>query len=82
MDMLLEEKHRAVRQSVRRFCDRELRPIAAQIDQEARFPWEVVEKMGALGYFGIQVPQTLGGAPVRGGQQRIRRFVTIGKSEL
>ena len=62
MDMLLEEKHRAVRQSVRRFCDRELRPIAAQIDQEARFPWEVVEKMGALGYFGIQVPQTLGGA--------------------
>ncbi|MBC2743830.1 MAG: acyl-CoA dehydrogenase family protein [Desulfosarcina sp.] len=62
MDMLLEEKHRAVRQSVRRFCDRELRPIAAQIDQEARFPWEVVDKMGALGYFGIQVPKTLGGA--------------------
>jgi butyryl-CoA dehydrogenase len=62
MDMLLEEKHRAVRQSVRRFCDRELRPIAAQIDQEARFPWDVVEKMGALGYFGIQVPKTLGGA--------------------
>lgn len=62
MDMLLEEKHRTVRQSVRRFCDRELRPIAAQIDQEARFPWEVVEKMGALGYFGIQVPKRLGGA--------------------
>lgn len=62
MDMLLEEKHRAVRQSVRRFCERDLRPIAAQIDQEARFPWEVVEKMGALGYFGIQVPKTLGGA--------------------
>ncbi len=62
MDELLEEKHRAIRQSVRRFCDRELRPIAAQIDQEARFPWEVVEKMGALGYFGIQVPKKLGGA--------------------
>ena len=62
MVMLLEEKHRAVRQSVRRFCDRELRPIAAQIDQEARFPWEVVEKMGALGYFGIQVPKRLGGS--------------------
>ena len=62
MDKLLEEKHRAVRQSVRRFCNRELRPVAAQIDQEARFPWEVVEKMGALGYFGIQVPKRLGGA--------------------
>ena len=62
MELLLEEKHRAVRQSVRRFCDRELRPIAAQIDQECRFPWEVVEKMGKLGYFGIQVPKALGGA--------------------
>ncbi len=62
MDILLEDKHRVVRQSVRRFCERELRPIAAQIDQEARFPWEVVEKMGKLGYFGIQVPQSLGGA--------------------
>ena len=62
MEMLLEEKHRTLRQSVRRFCDRELRPIAAQIDQEARFPWEVIQKMGALGYFGIQVPKTLGGA--------------------
>lgn len=62
MDRLLADKHRTVRRSVRRFCDRELRPIAAHIDQEARFPWEVVEKMGALGYFGIQVPRTLGGA--------------------
>ena len=62
MDMLLEEKHRAIRQSVRRFCERELRPVAAQIDQEASFPWEVAEKMGRLGYFGIQVPESLGGA--------------------
>lgn len=62
MDKLLEEKHRAIRQSVRRFCDRELLPIASQIDQEARFPWEVAEKMGRLGYFGIQVPKALGGA--------------------
>jgi butyryl-CoA dehydrogenase len=62
MDNLLEDKHRIVRQSVRRFCERELRPMAARIDQEARFPWEVVEKMGRLGFFGIQVPKTLGGA--------------------
>jgi alkylation response protein AidB-like acyl-CoA dehydrogenase len=36
--------------------------MAKEIDQEARFPWEVIEKMGALGYFGIQAPQSLGGA--------------------
>jgi len=62
MDTILSEKHRVVRRSVRRFCERELQPIAKEIDQEARFPWEVVEKMGRLGYFGIQVPKELGGS--------------------
>ena len=62
MDTILSEKHRVVRRSVRRFCERELQPIAKEIDREARFPWEVVEKMGSLGYFGIQVPKGLGGA--------------------
>ena len=58
----LSEKHRVLRRSVRSFCDKELRPIAAETDREARFPWEVVEKMGPLGYFGIQAPAELGGA--------------------
>lgn len=58
----LNEKHRVLRRSVRAFCEQELGPIAAQIDQEARFPWEVMEKMGPLGYFGIQAPMELGGA--------------------
>ena len=62
MDTGLSEKHRVVRRSVYAFCERELKPIAKEIDQEARFPWEVVEKMGRLGYFGIQVPKGLGGA--------------------
>ncbi len=59
---LLNEKHRVLRRSVRAFCEQELGPIAAQIDQEARFPWEVMEKMGPLGYFGIQAPIEMGGA--------------------
>src|SRR4030042_4517756 len=58
----LSEKHRVLRRSVRAFCEQELGPFAAQIDQEARFPWEVMEKMGPLGYFGIQAPKELGGA--------------------
>lgn len=58
----MSEKHRSIRRSVRAFCERELQPIAKQLDQEAYFPWEVVEKMGRLGYFGIQVPKELGGS--------------------
>jgi alkylation response protein AidB-like acyl-CoA dehydrogenase len=62
MDFLLSDKHRSARRSVRSFCEREIMPIAKDIDQEARFPWEVVEKMGSLGYFGVQIPRELGGA--------------------
>jgi len=62
MDLFLSEKHTIVRRSVRAFCERELKPIARELDIEARFPWEVVEKMGELGYFGIQAPEELGGA--------------------
>ena len=61
MNTLLSDKHRTIRRSVRGFCERELRPIAREIDQEARFPWEIVEKMGSLGFFGIQVPRDLDG---------------------
>jgi alkylation response protein AidB-like acyl-CoA dehydrogenase len=62
MDLFLNEKNYAVRRSVRAFCQREVMPIAKDLDLEARFPWEVVEKMGKLGYFGIQVPEEFGGA--------------------
>ncbi len=62
MDFILSEKQNIVRRSVRSFCEREIVPIAKELDQEARFPWEIVEKMGKLGYFGIQTPHELDGA--------------------
>ena len=62
MDFFLSEKQNIVRRSVRSFCEREIVPIAKELDQEARFPWEIVEKMGKLGYFGIQTPHELDGA--------------------
>jgi butyryl-CoA dehydrogenase len=55
-------KHKVVRGAAREFAEGELGPIAAEIDQEARFPWEAIEKMQALGYFGLQAPRDLGGA--------------------
>ena len=73
METFLTEKHNIVRRSVREFCEREIQPIARDIDAEARFPWEVVEKMGKLGYFGIQVPKELGGA----GMDTVSYAITI-----
>jgi butyryl-CoA dehydrogenase len=55
-------KHKLVRKSVREFAEAELGPIAHEIDREARFPDEVVQKMRGLNFFGLQVPKKYGGA--------------------
>jgi butyryl-CoA dehydrogenase len=47
---------------VRHFAETELAPIAAEIDRNATFPLDVIEKMKALNYFGLQVPKEFGGA--------------------
>jgi butyryl-CoA dehydrogenase len=46
----------------RQFAKTELAPIAKEIDEEGRFPWEAAEKMGALNFFGMQAPRQYGGA--------------------
>ena len=55
-------KHKAVRKAVRKFAETELGPIAHDIDRDSRFPWEVIQKMRPLNYFGLQVPREYGGA--------------------
>ncbi|MCE5263260.1 MAG: acyl-CoA dehydrogenase family protein [Deltaproteobacteria bacterium] len=55
-------KHKVVRKAVRMFAEAELGPIAHDIDRDARFPWEVVEKMMPLHFFGLQAPREFGGA--------------------
>jgi alkylation response protein AidB-like acyl-CoA dehydrogenase len=55
-------KHKLIRNSVRHFAETELAPIAAEIDRNATFPRDVIEKMKALNYFGLQVPKKFGGA--------------------
>ena len=51
-----------MRKTVRRFAENELGPISHDIDRDARFPREVIEKMRPLNYFGLQVPKKYGGA--------------------
>ncbi len=54
-------KHKVVRKMVREFAETEIAPIVYDIDREARFPWEVIEKMRPLGFFGLQIPKAYGG---------------------
>ncbi len=62
MDFTLSIKQKQIRRMARQFAKAELAPIAKEIDEEGRFPWEAVEKMGPLNFFGMQAPRPYGGA--------------------
>jgi alkylation response protein AidB-like acyl-CoA dehydrogenase len=59
---LLAERHRLIAQTVRRFADQDIRPIAGELDETEAFPVDLYREMAALGLFGIAVPEKLGGA--------------------
>src|SRR5216110_313383 len=56
------EHHHQVREMVRDFANRVIRPSARQHDLESRFPWDNVRQMAELGLFGIPWPEDLGGS--------------------
>jgi len=57
----LTKEQEMVRNMVRDFAERELRPIAAEIDQTTEWPEATVKKMGEIGLMGMCVPKELGG---------------------
>jgi hypothetical protein len=62
LNFTLSMQQKQLRRMARQFARAELAPIAKEIDDEGRFPWEVVEKMGPLNFFGMQAPRPYGGA--------------------
>ncbi|HEY2992128.1 MAG TPA: acyl-CoA dehydrogenase [Methylomirabilota bacterium] len=62
MRLKLTDEQELIQATAREFAQSEIRPIAAEIDREARFPHETVKKMGELGLMGIAVPERWGGA--------------------
>lgn len=61
MDFDLTEEQRMWRQTVHDFCDREVRPHAAEMDEKAEFNSKAVAKMGPLGLLGLNVAEENGG---------------------
>jgi butyryl-CoA dehydrogenase len=58
----LTEEHLQVREMVREFAAREVAPIAAEVDEEARFPAETIPKLAELGLLGVPFAEEFGGA--------------------
>ena len=61
MQIELTEEQKMIQALARDFAEKEVRPIAEEIDREARFPRETVRRMGELGLMGIAVPEAWGG---------------------
>ncbi|MDI3316087.1 MAG: acyl-CoA dehydrogenase family protein [Bacillota bacterium] len=62
MEFQLSETERALQEAARELAERELRPRAAVLDEEERFPWESVAALGEAGFLGMMVPPGYGGA--------------------
>ena len=55
------EEHQDLRASIRRFVEKELRPHAAEWDDERWFPNAVFTKLAANGFLGLKYPERYGG---------------------
>jgi butyryl-CoA dehydrogenase len=62
MHLALTDEQELIQATAREFAQSEIRPIAAEIDRDCRFPHETAKKMGELGLMGIAVPERWGGA--------------------
>jgi alkylation response protein AidB-like acyl-CoA dehydrogenase len=58
----LTDDHHQLREIVRDFAEREIKPVARELDREQRFPWDNVKKMAELGFLGSTWDPELGGA--------------------
>ncbi len=61
MDFALSPQHEEIRRSVRDFAEREIAPIADEMERKAEFPHEVIRKAAALGLLGVPYPEAVGG---------------------
>lgn len=61
MHFALTDEQRAIRRLARDFARQEVKPVAGELDEQKRFPYEIVEKLGELGLMGVPYPHEYGG---------------------
>ncbi|MEJ2210309.1 MAG: acyl-CoA dehydrogenase family protein, partial [Anaerolineae bacterium] len=61
MELELNEEQRMIQDMARDFAQKEIAPIAADLDEAGQFPTETVRTMGELGFMGIEIPEEYGG---------------------
>ena len=62
MNFELTDEQRLIRETVRRFAEQEITPVAAENDRAGRFPRGLVDRMAAMGLLGGPIPKEYGGS--------------------
>ena len=62
MNFELTEEQRMIQDMSRKFAQKEIKPVAAELDRTHRHPTEILAKMGELGLMGVTIPEEYGGA--------------------
>jgi alkylation response protein AidB-like acyl-CoA dehydrogenase len=61
MNFDLTDEQQMIRDTVRDFAEREVKPVAGELDKKGEFSYDLTKKMGELGLFGMNVPPEYGG---------------------
>ena len=61
MEFKWNDEQQLMQTMFREFVEKELRPIAAELDEEERFPAELIPKLGEIGLLGIPIAEEFGG---------------------
>jgi alkylation response protein AidB-like acyl-CoA dehydrogenase len=59
---IFSEDEALLRDSVREFADARVRPLVREMDEHAKIPRELIERLFELGVMGIEIPETYGGS--------------------
>ena len=62
MNFELTDEQKMIQDMARKFAEREIKPVAAELDRTHAHPKEICEKMGELGLMGVTIPEEYGGA--------------------
>jgi alkylation response protein AidB-like acyl-CoA dehydrogenase len=61
LDFALSPQHEEIRRTVREFAEREIIPIADELERKGEFPHDIIRQAAALGLLGVPYPEDVGG---------------------
>jgi butyryl-CoA dehydrogenase len=61
MEFALSAQHEEIRRTVRDFAEREIVPVANDLERDGSFPHEIIRKAAGLGLLGVPYPEEVGG---------------------